>query len=649
VVGKYPALDVIKGWSLVDACTELDAYDPTGERDALLLSMWSGVFQRRYENAPAAGATPQVVISFNDPMRHESEFHLDMARMLGFGEQKPDPYCVTEEAPLPFCGDGRAALLADTSNPDPEWQKKRWPYFRQLAGRLLERGFQVGLIGGPMEAQAFEPSDWPPGVIALMGKYSIPQTAYLIEQADLLVANDSGPAHLSGAVGTEAYVIFGPTLESKNLPLGADVHLIKSDVGCRPCQYLESWAQCRRHTCIEGITVEQVLDAIQGHGAPAGSLPAPVPVAAAKRDEGLVKVDLGCGRFKRKGHIGIDRDPHSDADIICDVTRGIPLATDCVDYLVADNLLEHIGDGLVCLMNEIWRVCKPGADVEVVVPLFPSKKALWDPTHCRYFTEETFTYFDVTSARWEESGSSYGFKPFQVLAKRKLDGELEVTLRPDKSSIAVRSIGGADVGKPRVCFASHNQPGAAGAEKVIHNVANGLARRGHDVTVFYNETPFIHSQPVEVPADTRYKVNWVNGPDLPAFQRALSRAIAEHAPGMDVCLPLWRATSAELIRACQAAGVAVGIWCHNVNYPPERSNSSVFRLADFVVAVTPHAREILKKRFGRTEDIFVIPNACDEEFFAAYRERGPQAVMRRFVFVGRVADQQKGLSTLCAA
>ncbi|MCK4375326.1 MAG: glycosyltransferase family 4 protein, partial [Candidatus Brocadiae bacterium] len=77
--------------------------------------------------------------------------------------------------------------------------------------------------------------------------------------------------------------------------------------------------------------------------------------------------------------------------------------------------------------------------------------------------------------------------------------------------------------------------------------------------------------------------------------------------------------------------------------------SSVFRLADFVVAVTPHAREILKKRFGRTEDIFVIPNACDEEFFAAHRERGPQAVIRRFVFVGRVADQQKGLSTLCAA
>lgn len=648
VVGKYPALDVIKGWSLVDACTEVDAYDPTGERDALLLSMWSGVFQRRYENAPAAGAAPQVVISFNDPMRHESEFHLDMARMLGFGEQKPDPYCVTEEVPLPFCGDGKVALLADTSNPDPEWQKKRWPYFRQLAGRLLERGFQVGLIGGPMEAQAFEPSDWPPGVIALMGKYSIPQTAYLIEQADLLIANDSGPAHLSGAVGTEAYVIFGPTLESKNLPLGPDVHVIKSDVGCRPCQYLESWAECRRHTCIEGITVEQVLDAIQGHEAPASPLSVSVPVAPARRDQGLVKVDLGCGRFKRKGHVGIDKDPHSDADIICDVTRGIPLATDSVDYLVADNLLEHVGDGLVCLMNEIWRVCKPGADVEMTVPLLPSAKAVADPTDSRHFTADTFACFDPQSAKWRPCGASSGLKPFRVLSSHKLAGEVEVVLTPDKATHLPQPIARDRDGSPSVCFMSHNQPGAGGAEKAMHEVANRLVECGHQVTVLYNERPFIHSLPVEAPPDARYRIQWVEGADLGAFHRAAARAVADGTIEADICLPLWRATCSELIDECRARNTPVGIWCQNVQYPPQRSNRSIFRLADFVVAVTPYARSVLQRRFGRTQDVFVIPNAAAEPFFANYAERKGRD-LNRFVFFGRLADEQKGLVTLCEA
>ncbi|MHC4591192.1 MAG: glycosyltransferase [Planctomycetota bacterium] len=647
VVGKYPALEVVRGWSLVDTVTELDEFDPVLERDVVLQSMWSGLFWKKFSHALASMGVPAITATFEGRDRHESEFHLDLVRALGFDGDMPEPYCATEEVPLPFKPGRPTALLSDTSNPDPEWQRKRWQHYGELAHRLIRMGHQVGLVGGPLEAGEFDPAQWPPEVVNLLGEYSIPQTAYLIEQADLLVANDSGPAHMGGAVSTDTFVIFGATLESKNLPLGRHVHLIASDIGCRPCQYLLSWDDCGRYGCIEDISVERVLGAIERRDQPAAQSPLPAPVTAMPADDHKVRIDLGCGRFKRRGHVGIDIDSQSGADIVCDVTAGLPLDTSSVDRLAADNLLEHIGDGLVELMNEIWRVCKPGAEVEITVPLFPSDKAMADPTHRRYFTEETFSYFDSNSSIWRLFGASYGIKPFRVLSSSKLAGELEVVLTPDKSTRLPQPVAD-DAHKPRLCFVSHNQPQAAGAENVMHQVANCLADAGYDVTALYNQQPFIHDRLVAEPADTRYRIGWIQGPDLQAFHRAAAQAVAERAGQFDICLSLWRATCPDLLTACDANGIPAGIWCHNVDYPPERSNSSILRRADFVVAVTPYARFVLRQRFSRTEDVFVIPNAAGEEFFASYRPR-TGAQMKRFVYFGRLSEKQKGLLTLCDA
>jgi SAM-dependent methyltransferase len=445
-------------------------------------------------------------------------------------------------------------LLADTSNPDEEWQRKRWPHFPELARRLRERGFQVGLIGGPTEAEAFGRADWPDGVVNLLGKHAIAETTYLIQKAGLLIANDSGPAHMAAAVGAETYVLFGPTLEAKNLPAGPRVHLLASEVGCRPCQYLPSWQDCTRRVCMEGISVERVLEAVLAADRPTasraeGEQGERAPVAADVG--GQLRIDLGCGRYKRNGFVGVDLDPDSAADTVCDVTEGLPFETDSVDYVAADNLLEHIGERFSDVMNEIWRVCKPGGTVEITVPLFPSQKAVSDPTHRRYFTEETFAYFDCRSSRWQSFGSSYGFKPFLILKRNKLAGELEVIMTPHKAPARRTAAPPADGPKPRVWFLSHNQPGAGGGENAMHHVANGLARAGYDVTVSFNSQPFIHDLPVEPPADAAYEVRWIEGPEIEAFHRASARALAELSDRVDVCLPLWRAASTGLMQACR--------------------------------------------------------------------------------------------------
>ena len=59
----------------------------------------------------------------------------------------------------------------------------------------------------------------------------------------------------------------------------------------------------------------------------------------------------------------------------------------------------HLGpeDYLIWVMNEIWRILKPGADIHIVVPWIRHPNAYRDPTHYRFFDGDVFTWFDWRS------------------------------------------------------------------------------------------------------------------------------------------------------------------------------------------------------------------------------------------------------------
>jgi hypothetical protein len=60
-------------------------------------------------------------------------------------------------------------------------------------------------------------------------------------------------------------------------------------------------------------------------------------------------------------------------------------------------VIEHIRN-LIGLMEEVYRISRPGGTVEVVVPYYTSRGAFRDPTHVRYITEDTFQYFEFPTA-----------------------------------------------------------------------------------------------------------------------------------------------------------------------------------------------------------------------------------------------------------
>lgn len=104
-------------------------------------------------------------------------------------------------------------------------------------------------------------------------------------------------------------------------------------------------------------------------------------------------LDLGCGRTRREGRIGIDRLDSPAVDIIADVEEGLAfLPNDSVDAIHSKSFFEHVND-LEGLMREIVRVLKPGGECHVFVPHFSNPYYYSDYTHSKFMGLYTFYYF----------------------------------------------------------------------------------------------------------------------------------------------------------------------------------------------------------------------------------------------------------------
>lgn len=98
-----------------------------------------------------------------------------------------------------------------------------------------------------------------------------------------------------------------------------------------------------------------------------------------KNKNNLIRCDLGCGPWKMPGFIGIDcvkswdfEDKPSlpcEADIICDLNKGIPFKDNTANEIYCSHFLEHCEDPKF-MLKEIHRVCVNGSKVLIKVPLF---------------------------------------------------------------------------------------------------------------------------------------------------------------------------------------------------------------------------------------------------------------------------------------
>jgi len=111
-----------------------------------------------------------------------------------------------------------------------------------------------------------------------------------------------------------------------------------------------------------------------------------------------IRLDIGCGGNKQPGFVGLDIRALDGVDIVHDIEEiPWPLPDGCVVVALCSHVVEHINPakfGFVNVMNEIWRVMKPGGEIVISCPHGSSQGYLQDPTHINALNEQTWTYFD---------------------------------------------------------------------------------------------------------------------------------------------------------------------------------------------------------------------------------------------------------------
>lgn len=136
---------------------------------------------------------------------------------------------------------------------------KRWQTesYAALNDRFqTERDANVVLIGDESEfeisKEVGEKSSRKP--VILTGKTTLAELVGVLSAVDLLISNDTGPAHVAAALGTKTVVIFGPTNPLTTHPIGAEI--IRREVECSPCMLRDCPID---HRCMTRISAEEVF------------------------------------------------------------------------------------------------------------------------------------------------------------------------------------------------------------------------------------------------------------------------------------------------------------------------------------------------------------------------------------------------------
>ncbi|VVB82957.1 Methyltransferase domain protein [uncultured archaeon] len=105
------------------------------------------------------------------------------------------------------------------------------------------------------------------------------------------------------------------------------------------------------------------------------------------------KLNFGCGEDIKEGfdNIDVQINPKIQKSFNFDKFP-YPIKENSYDYIWSRSVLEHLEEPDKVL-NELWRICKPNAVIEMIVPYYNNKSAVSDMQHKHFFSDTTFKVF----------------------------------------------------------------------------------------------------------------------------------------------------------------------------------------------------------------------------------------------------------------
>ncbi len=108
----------------------------------------------------------------------------------------------------------------------------------------------------------------------------------------------------------------------------------------------------------------------------------------------MIRLNIGCGNEILEGWINLDLIPSKGVDVVHDLNiYPYPFKDSSVDEIKAINIMEHLKDPNR-FIQEIWRITKHNAKIEIETPHFSGAVAWQDITHVRPFSLISLLHYD---------------------------------------------------------------------------------------------------------------------------------------------------------------------------------------------------------------------------------------------------------------
>lgn len=115
-----------------------------------------------------------------------------------------------------------------------------------------------------------------------------------------------------------------------------------------------------------------------------------------------MKLDLGCGKNKREGFIGVDSRPFEGVDIVADLRQPWPWDHGSIEEVHCSHFVEHLtAPERIHFANELHRVLKPGGKATLITPHWASSRAYGDLTH--QWPPVSEMWLQYLNKEWRES------------------------------------------------------------------------------------------------------------------------------------------------------------------------------------------------------------------------------------------------------
>jgi len=233
-----------------------------------LIACLAGIKERvGYPTKNRAGILTKVVDEPSEEL-HKVEYFLNIARACGMEPKSVSYEFFVREEDRKFI----TKLLQKESIsekdtvvvlcPAGNWPPKRWPAenFARLGDELAENcgaKIVISAAGNDLKLAQDIKSVMASVPVIAAGKTNLNQLGALLERANLVVANDTGPMHVSVAVGARTIALFGPTSARLTGPYGeGDYKVMSGNVSCEvPCYDIT----CADNSCMSAIRVKEVI------------------------------------------------------------------------------------------------------------------------------------------------------------------------------------------------------------------------------------------------------------------------------------------------------------------------------------------------------------------------------------------------------